>query len=85
MMILDGLEKKHPENVLLKLLAPICGLKNAAMDFWIKLVKVFRKLGCARSPADPFLCCSLASASVVAWLIWIDECLYVGRQDEIVM
>ena len=52
MMILDGNKNKHPENVLLKLLAPICGLKNAAMDFWIKLVKAFRKLGRARSRAN---------------------------------
>ena len=54
MKILDGLQDKYEENVLLKLLAPIYGLKNAAMAFYKKLKKCMKEIGCTKSLADPY-------------------------------
>ena len=83
MTIPDGLQKKHPDNVWLNLLAPIYDLKNAAMAFWIKLAKVFRKLGCMRSLVDPCLHYYLTTDSMIMWLCCVDDCLHAGKQDEI--
>ena len=55
MKIPDGLQDKYEENVLLKLLAPIYGLKNTAMAFYKKLKKCMKEIGCTKSLADPCL------------------------------
>ena len=55
MKVPKGLENEYLNNVLLKLLAPIYSLKNVAMAFWIKLVKVMKRLNCRRSLANLYL------------------------------
>jgi len=55
MKIPDRLQDKYEENVLLKLLAPIYGLKNAAMAFYKKLKKCMKEIGCTKSLANPCL------------------------------
>ena len=45
--------KKHYSNdACLLLLAPMHGLKNADIAFWMKLIKVMKNIGCERSKAD---------------------------------
>ena len=50
-----GLEHKHLTYSYLKLLAPIYGLKDAAMVFSCKLVKVLNNLKLTRIQADLYL------------------------------
>ena len=83
MKIPQGMERYYPENVLLKLLAPIYGLKNAAMAFYSKLKKTMDKIGCTRSLADPCLYFAWTTAGIVMWLSWIDNCLYCGRKQDV--
>ena len=82
MTITEGRGNKFRDIVWLKLISPIHSLNNAAMDFWIKLVKMFKKLGHMRILADPCSCYSLKPASVISWLSWIDDYLHAGKQDE---
>ena len=79
----QGLEKHYPKNVYLKLLAPICGLRNAAMAFWRKLVTVMKKLNCDRSRADPCLHYKWTTDIIILWLSWIDDCIYAGKEDQV--
>jgi len=83
MKVPEGLESYYPDNVYLKLLAPIYGLRNSAMAFWRKLVKVMKKLGCKRSWADPCLYYAWTAGTIILWLSWIDDCIYAGKQDQV--
>jgi len=65
MKVPEGLESYYPDNVYLKLLAPIYGLRNSAMAFWRKLVKVMKKLGCKRSWADPCLYYAWTAGTII--------------------
>ena len=82
MTVPDGLEKEYNDNILLKLLAPIYGLRNTSMVFYRKLKKTMQSIGCKRSLADPYLYYSWGT-SLVLWLSWIDNCIYCGKADEI--
>ena len=82
MTVPDGLEDEHTENVLLKLLAPIYGLKNAAMAFYNKLKTCMKDIGCKRSLADPCLYFTWKSG-IMIWLSWIDDCMYCGKPSDV--
>ena len=51
----DGLKEERGNNVLLKLLSPTYGLRNASMAFYKKLKKTMLNVGHKRSLADPCL------------------------------
>ena len=51
----DGLKEKYGDDVYLKLLAPIYGLRNASMAFYRKIKKCMKEIGCSKSLADPCL------------------------------
>jgi len=82
MHVPDGLEDHYGDNVLLKLLAPIYGLKNASMAFYKKLKRCMNKIGCTRSLADPCLYFTWAT-NLVIWLSWIDDCMYCGKPEDV--
>jgi len=82
MEVPDGLEDKYDENIVLKLLAPIYGLRNASMAFYKKLKKCMKMIGCMRSLADPCLYFAWASGLMI-WLSWIDDCLYCGKPEDV--
>ena len=82
MTVPDGLEEHYEKNVLLKLLAPIYGLRNASMAFNKKLKRCMNEIGCERSLADP--CSYFACASrLMIWLTWIDNCLNCDKQEDV--
>ena len=78
----DGLKDEYDDSMLLKLLAPIYGLRNASMAFYRKLKKTMQRIGCKRSLADPCLYYSWGT-SLTLWLSWIDDCMYCGKSNEI--
>ena len=82
MEIPDGLKDKYDEDTVLKLLAPIYGLRNASMAFYKKLKKCMNMIGCKRSLADPCLYFAWASGLMI-WLSWIDDCLYCGKPKDV--
>ena len=82
MTVPDGLEDEYETNVLLKLLAPIYGLKNAAMAFYCKLKKCMEGIGCERSLADPCLYFAWGSGLMI-WLSWIDDCMCCGKPNDV--
>ena len=51
----DRLKDKYPNDAYLKLLASIYSLKNEAIVFWIKLLKVMKRQKCEHSLADLYL------------------------------
>eukprot|EP00957_Ditylum_brightwellii_P070326 5342611-Ditylum_brightwellii.AAC.1 len=53
MMVPQGFERFYPADVLLLLLKTICSLKQAAIQFWCELQKVFKFMGYKRNKADP--------------------------------
>jgi len=67
MTVLDRLEDEYSKNTLLKLLAPIYGLRNASMAFYKKLKRCMNDIGCKRSLVDPYLYFAWASGLVI-WL-----------------
>ena len=82
LIVPDGLKEECGDNILLKLLAPIYGLRNASMAFYRKLKKTMESIGCKRSLADPCLYYKWGD-SLVLWLSWTDDCMHCGKANEI--
>ena len=80
--ILDRLKDKYNEDIVLKLLSPIYGLRNASMAFYKKLKKYMNIIGYKRSLADPYLYFAWAS-SLMIWLSWINNCLYCRKPKDV--
>jgi len=53
--VLEGFEKHYGQDVVLKLLHTIYGLKQAARAFWRKLTAALNNMRYKQSPADPCL------------------------------
>ena len=81
--VTDGFENYCLKNFYLKLLSPICGLKNSARAFRRKLLKSMNKLRMKRTTADPCLHDVWIAASVVTQSVCIDDCLHCGKRKEL--
>jgi len=81
MTVLDRLEDEYSKNTLLKLLAPIYGLRNASIAFYKKLKRCINDIWYKRSLADPCLYFAWALGLVI-WLSWIDDCLYCRKPND---
>ena len=85
MEVPQGFEEYYPDNVLLKLLRTLYGLKQAAMAFWRQLLKAFRNMNYERSKADPCLYFAWTVYGLILWLSWIDDCVCAGKTEGVLM
>lgn len=79
----DRFEKYYPKNVCLKLFAPLHSLKNAAIAFWKKLLKVMKIIDYKKSNANPCLYTMLTVMSKIIWLSWIYDYMYYSKREEV--
>jgi hypothetical protein len=77
----EGFSKFYPENVVLRLLKTLYGLKQSAYVFWKSLVKAFRHMTFERSKADPCLFFKWTEHGLVLWVTWVDDCLVCGKKE----
>ena len=79
----QGFERFCLKNVALLLLKTSHGAKQAAMAFWCKLLEAFKKMDFKQSKADPCLCFSWTVFGLVLWMLWIDDCMVLGKPEAI--
>jgi Reverse transcriptase (RNA-dependent DNA polymerase) len=79
----EGFEYKYENDVVLHLQRTIYGLKQAAIAFWKELLTAFRAMGFKRSDSDPCLYIKITANGLVIWILWVDDCLFVGHRDEV--
>ena len=79
MEVPQGMEHHYWGLVVLRLLKPPYGLKQAALSFWQRLLEIMKKMGREQSIADSYLYFSRNKAGELAiWLSWVDDNLIVG-------
>jgi hypothetical protein len=79
----QGFEKFYEKDRVLHLNRTIYGLKQAALAFWKELLQAFKNMGFRRSPADPCLHIKNTSNGLVIWILWVDNCLLLGHQEDV--
>ena len=79
----QGFECHYEDDVALLLGKTIYGLKNAARAFWKELLKVFSKMDCDRSKADPCMYFQWTVMGLMVWLSWIDDCVFFGNAMDV--
>jgi hypothetical protein len=79
----EGFAKFYPENVVLRLLKTLYGLKQSAYIFWKTLVMAFRHMTFERSKADPCLFFKWTKLGLVLWVTWVDDCLVCGEKEAV--
>ena len=81
MHVPEGFEKFYSKDLLLQLLKALYGTKQAAMAFWIELLKCMMNMMYARSGVDPCLYYKWTIYGLVVWLSWIDDCMCWGPKN----
>ena len=80
----EGFEKFYKNDQVLKLNKTCYGLKQAAMQFYRKMVRTMQKLGNERSKADPCLYFKWhAKYGLILWVSWIDDNLVMGTKEAV--
>ena len=83
MEVPQGFERFYPSNVYLLLLKTLYGTKQAATQFWKKLLQAFRLMKYQRSKADPCLYFERAEHGLVLCISWVDDILMAGKKEEV--
>ena len=73
----------HEEDEALFLLHAIYGLVQASRQFWIKYVKILKKIGFEGGYPDPCLYSRRDENGVVFLAVWVDDSLLVGDRKAI--
>ena len=81
MKVLEGFEKHYSQDVVLKLLHTIYGVKQAARAIWRELTAALNNMRYKKLAADPCLYFCWTMKGLIVWLSWIDDCLISGHQD----
>ena len=81
MKVPEGMEHHYKGQVVLLLLKTIYGLKQAAYQFWLMLLRAFGSMNYQRSRADPCLYFRHTNQGLVMWISWVDDCLVVGPKE----
>merc|ERR1712127_842330 len=76
----QGWEGYYSNTAVLKLLKCIYELKQAAMAFWVELLKCMKDMGMKRSNADPCLYYNWSENGLALMVSWIDDNLIVGNE-----
>ena len=85
MEVPQGFEQYYPRNVVLLLLKTLYGTKQAAMQFWRKLVATLKTKDYNRSIADACLYYQWTTNGLVLALSWVDDVLICGPKDSVLM
>jgi hypothetical protein len=72
MEVPQGVEEWFEVYVVFLLLKTLYGLKQASMEFWRELLKVFRSMGFDQSKVDPCLYFKCTQHDLVGWMAWLD-------------
>ena len=83
MEVPDGFKTFYPIDCLLLLLQTIYGLKQAALAFWVELLKAFYDMDYKRSKADPCLYFQWTIQGLILWISWVDDCLVTGKKNNV--
>ena len=79
MEVLQGMEHHYWALTVLRLLKPIYGLKQAALSFWQRLLKIMKNMRHKQSITDPCIYFFRNKAGELAiWLSWMDDNLIGG-------
>jgi hypothetical protein len=80
----QGMEQHYGNNVYLHLCKTLFGLKQSAFRFWMFLLEIVGRLGCARSKADPCIYFRWTeSGALLLWFSWVDDCFITGPTEEL--
>jgi hypothetical protein len=82
MEVPEGFHEYYGWEVVLLLLKTIYGLKQAAYEYWIALLKAIRQVGMARSKADPCVYFRWTKNGLNMWSSWVDDLLSCAVEDE---
>ncbi len=78
-----GFEKFYPDDVVLKLMKCIYGLKQAAMAFWHQLLLCMKSMGMTQSTTDPCLYHKWEEEGLVLIVLGIVNNLIIGSKKEV--
>ena len=82
-MKVQRIKHHYLDDVVLRLLRTIYGLKQAAYAFWKELLKAMTNMEFERSKADPCLYYRWNKHGRLVLIVsWVDDCLIVGRNDD---
>ena len=83
MHVPQGFEKYYPKDMVLLLLKTIYGLKQAAFEYWRKLLQAIREMGLKRSKADPCVYYNWKEGKLSLWASWVDDLLSCGPKKDV--
>jgi hypothetical protein len=83
--VLQGFEEYYPMDCVLILLKMLYGTIQAAMAFWKKLCKAFKKMEQKRSKADLSLYFAWTKAGLVLWMSWVDDLAVAGKPRQLLL
>jgi hypothetical protein len=82
MEIPEGFEEFYSSEHVLLLLKTIYGLKQAAFEYWKKLLEALKDQGLERSKADPCVYYKWQDGSIVLWSSWVDDLLTISKDEK---
>ena len=83
MEIPKGFEEKFTMRTVRRLRKTIYGVNQAARIFWKLLLKAMRTMKLEMSKVGTYLYWKRIENSLIIWLSWIDDCLFVGPTVEV--
>jgi Reverse transcriptase (RNA-dependent DNA polymerase) len=75
MEVPEGFERFYPRNIVLLLLKTIYGLKQAAFEYWLELLKTVKAMKLQRCNADPCVYFKWTDNGLNLWTSWVDDLL----------
>ena len=69
--------------MILLLLKTIYGLKQAAYEYWLVLLKAMQKVGLLRNKADPCVYYRWTNNGLNIWSSWVDDILSAGDKKDV--
>ncbi|KAL7563155.1 hypothetical protein ACA910_014434 [Epithemia clementina (nom. ined.)] len=81
MEIPEGMTHKYPPWWVVLLNKTLYGTKQAAKQFWLKVLEAMRAMGFLRNRADPCLYCAWTKWGLILWMSWIDDFVVCGSPE----
>ena len=80
----EGMTHHFPEGAWLLLLKTLYGTKQAAKEFWKKLVQAMQEMDFTRSMTEPCLYFRWDDNDGLSlWTSWVDDCIAFGRNEAV--
>ncbi|KAL7573927.1 hypothetical protein ACA910_001939 [Epithemia clementina (nom. ined.)] len=81
MEIPEGMKHKYPPWWVVLLNKTLYGTKQAAKQFWLKVLEAMRAMGFLRNRADPCLYWAWTKWGLILWMSWIDDFVVCGKPE----